>query len=121
MSRVCTDRRYEPPVPLQHHIHVLHHTQQVKEATAAKKTGHVPLQHAFYLFFPGSFSEGLVLTSKYSVGKDLPEASSFHSLQPKSGLYNPTLGLYCPNTVKNKRNEKCEIMNNVYLKKNLNK
>lgn len=36
-----TDRGDDPAVPLQHHVDVLHHAQQVEEATAAEETGRV--------------------------------------------------------------------------------
>lgn len=40
----CTDRWDELPVPLQHHVNVLHQTQQAEEATAAEERGEVRLQ-----------------------------------------------------------------------------
>lgn len=39
----CTDRGNEPSVPLQHHVNVLHHTQQVEEATAGEERGEAQL------------------------------------------------------------------------------
>lgn len=35
---MCTDRGDDPGVPPQHHVHVLHHAQQVEEAAAVEET-----------------------------------------------------------------------------------
>lgn len=43
---------------------------------------------------------GFLLTSKYSVGRNLPEASSSRRLLPDSGPYNPAPDLYYPDTVR---------------------
>lgn len=43
---------------------------------------------------------GFLITSKYSVGRNLPEASSSPRPPPDSEPYNPAQGLYDPDTVR---------------------
>lgn len=93
----ATHRGDEASVPLEHHVDVLHHADQVEEAGAGGGGGRGGF-NSLLLDQEQLEVEARGLTSRDSAGVHLPGISSSPPLPPVSGVCSPAPGPCSPDT-----------------------